>query len=235
MPYRSDAQRRFFHSPGAKKAGITAKDVKHWDDESRGRKLPEKVKAAAFLDELHKLAFGPEQASLLARMAKKLQLKRPIANLTGPGYIASIEPGSGMESWLGKILYPPKHGILGYLRGASMPRGNLKSPADKKLLEQLGLAHEMAERKFSRGISLGAPNLQHAPGVIPVEHNMLSTLPPANSAVRDFFRQVVRAEDPSVKAFENATGGRIPYGSGPRLSRHARKHITEKMLLPQPA
>ncbi len=42
-PYVSDAQRRFFHSAGAKKAGLTSADVKHWDEASKGKKLPEKV------------------------------------------------------------------------------------------------------------------------------------------------------------------------------------------------
>lgn len=44
MPYKSDAQRKFFHSAGAKKAGITSKDVKKWDKESKGMDLPERVK-----------------------------------------------------------------------------------------------------------------------------------------------------------------------------------------------
>ena len=44
MPYKSEAQRRFFHSKGAKKAGITKKDVEHWDNASRGKKLPERKK-----------------------------------------------------------------------------------------------------------------------------------------------------------------------------------------------
>jgi hypothetical protein len=39
MPYKSDAQRKFFHSAGAKKAGITEADVKKWDKESKGKKL----------------------------------------------------------------------------------------------------------------------------------------------------------------------------------------------------
>lgn len=43
-PYKSDAQRRFFHSPGAKKAGITKKQVKEYDEASKGKKLPEKAK-----------------------------------------------------------------------------------------------------------------------------------------------------------------------------------------------
>ena len=44
MPYKSDAQRRFFHSKGAEEAGITKKDVKKWDKESKGKKTPEKKK-----------------------------------------------------------------------------------------------------------------------------------------------------------------------------------------------
>ena len=44
MPYRSEAQRKFFHSAGAKKAGITKADVKKWDKESKGTHPPKKVK-----------------------------------------------------------------------------------------------------------------------------------------------------------------------------------------------
>lgn len=44
MPYKSDAQRKFFHSTGAKKASITNADVAHWDKESKGKKLPNKKK-----------------------------------------------------------------------------------------------------------------------------------------------------------------------------------------------
>ena len=36
MPYKSEAQRRFFHSEGAKKAGISKAEVKKWDKESKG-------------------------------------------------------------------------------------------------------------------------------------------------------------------------------------------------------
>ena len=44
MPYKSKAQQRFFHSPGAKKAGITKAEVKEYDAASKGKKLPEKAK-----------------------------------------------------------------------------------------------------------------------------------------------------------------------------------------------
>lgn len=43
MPYASDSQRRFFHSPGAKKAGLTKDQVNEYDQASKGMKLPEKV------------------------------------------------------------------------------------------------------------------------------------------------------------------------------------------------
>jgi len=42
MPYRSASQRRFFHSSGAAKAGITLKQVKEFDAASKDMKLPEK-------------------------------------------------------------------------------------------------------------------------------------------------------------------------------------------------
>jgi hypothetical protein len=44
MPYKSEAQRKFFHTKTAKKAGITEKDVKEFDKASKGKDLPEKVK-----------------------------------------------------------------------------------------------------------------------------------------------------------------------------------------------
>jgi hypothetical protein len=44
MPYASERQRRFFHSPGAKKAGLSGADVKKWDKASKGMQLPETAK-----------------------------------------------------------------------------------------------------------------------------------------------------------------------------------------------
>lgn len=44
MPYKSDAQRKFFHSPGAKKAGITTQQVKEFDSASKNKKLSKRIK-----------------------------------------------------------------------------------------------------------------------------------------------------------------------------------------------
>lgn len=43
MPFHSDAQRRFFHSPAARRAGISADTVHEFDRASKGMDLPEKV------------------------------------------------------------------------------------------------------------------------------------------------------------------------------------------------
>lgn len=43
MPYSSDKQRKFFHTPTAKKKGITTKTVKEFDAASKGLKLPQKA------------------------------------------------------------------------------------------------------------------------------------------------------------------------------------------------
>jgi hypothetical protein len=43
MPYKSDAQRRFFHTNTAKKKGISAATVKEYDSASKGMKLPQHV------------------------------------------------------------------------------------------------------------------------------------------------------------------------------------------------
>lgn len=41
MPYDSAAQRRFFHTDTARRAGITPAMVREYDEASKGRKLPE--------------------------------------------------------------------------------------------------------------------------------------------------------------------------------------------------
>ena len=43
MPYKSDAQRRFFHTNTAKKEGITPATVKEFDEATKGKKLPERA------------------------------------------------------------------------------------------------------------------------------------------------------------------------------------------------
>jgi hypothetical protein len=48
MPYKSDAQRRFFHAQLGK-GSIDAKTVAEWDKASKGLKLPERVKKSPWV------------------------------------------------------------------------------------------------------------------------------------------------------------------------------------------
>lgn len=40
MPYKSQAQRKFFHTDTARKKGISASTVKEFDSASKGKALP---------------------------------------------------------------------------------------------------------------------------------------------------------------------------------------------------
>lgn len=47
MPYKSEAQRRYFHAAEAR-GEIEPATVKEYDKASKGKKLPEKVKGSKF-------------------------------------------------------------------------------------------------------------------------------------------------------------------------------------------
>lgn len=58
MPYKSKAQQRFFHSSGAKKAGISSGQVKEFDKATGGKRLPERVTPPKSLKAVAKLRRG---------------------------------------------------------------------------------------------------------------------------------------------------------------------------------
>ena len=78
MPYISEAQRKFFHSAGAAKVGITPAMVAEWDDASRGLKLPERAKTAS---------------ELLAQLTKAANLTQPLT----PSRMTGIKPPAAMK------------------------------------------------------------------------------------------------------------------------------------------
>ena len=45
MPYKSEAQRKYFNSPEGKKK-IGPEEVEHWNEVSKGMKLPKKIEDA---------------------------------------------------------------------------------------------------------------------------------------------------------------------------------------------
>ncbi len=47
MPYKSEAQRKFFHTSTARRKGITSAMAKEYDKASKGKKLPPKKDSKA--------------------------------------------------------------------------------------------------------------------------------------------------------------------------------------------
>lgn len=71
MPYVSNAQRRFFHSPGAKRAGITSAEVKEFDQASKGKKLPERKKKSVKMDKKELIKEHKHLVKVLEQPTKK--------------------------------------------------------------------------------------------------------------------------------------------------------------------
>lgn len=104
---------------------------------------------------------------------------------------------------------------------------------NKKMLESIVKGHELDEiqaaRKAGRmgkGMSPVTKAQGHvSPDILFREHNRVSTLPKGYEGARDTMRGLrkSRREDTHFKRFG------MEYGSGPRLSRHARKRMTEAL------
>lgn len=98
----------------------------------------------------------------------------------------------------------------------------VKTPADRKALEAVMKGHELAETQVQPG--LAARSFGHlSPDVMLREHNMVTTLPEQHGAVKQLMGNL--RENTGEPTSMLAPYG-IEYGKSPRLSRHARKHIT---------
>jgi len=101
--------------------------------------------------------------------------------------------------------------------------GKLQSPQQHQMLNSILEGHELDEIKVRSG--LGTMEFGHrSPEVLLREHNRVATLPAEYAPVRQYMQNVrAPAEAP---ALQNVG---IQYGQGPRVSRHARRHLTDIM------
>lgn len=105
--------------------------------------------------------------------------------------------------------------------GAPIPA---RPPSDQRqMLEAVVKGHELDETLVRPALSF-KPFGHNSPDVLLREHNRLATLPTANSAVRDYMRDLRKNTESPVLAQYG-----IDFGKSERLSRHARKRITEHM------
>lgn len=81
MPYRSDAQRRFFNAVAGDE--IPQETVNEWNDKSRGLKLPEHVKKKEKKPVNQQKSAGDGQRTLTRYVAEKTRAIKPGTNIAG--------------------------------------------------------------------------------------------------------------------------------------------------------
>ena len=187
---------------------------------------------------LTKFGFGPEDASRVLSLAKTKQLPKASARVipvlaaargltpaqaavvTNSSRQASPHDASHATSNMIGHIFPGKGSPTQQF--ANLRPGMPVIPADQqKMFNAVAKGHELDE--LSVRPSPGALAYGHmSPDVVLREHNRIVTLPPGNEQVAAAFRY---ARIPHEGAEFMPQGMR--YGQGDRLSRHARKRITE--------
>jgi hypothetical protein len=213
----------------------------------------------SFYDELEKIAVSLADLQKLTKIVKGRSMKLPEvvspATITPQNVEAHLKVLQAIggenavsaakkvyQHTMGKIVLPRKGDFLRAMEKHPAVRGMhgiepqfvkpiealKKNPEARRALEGIVKGHELEElAKAPRGFA--GP---HAAGVLPVEHNILATLPETAKPAGDFMRNLRKAVGEN-EIFEAATmrpGGKsLVYGEGPRLSRHAVKRVGERM------
>lgn len=99
----------------------------------------------------------------------------------------------------------------------------IRTPQHRKLLETIMKGHELAETQV-KSVPYMRGFMHRSPDVILREHNMLTTLPHGGAPVRNLFRNMRKPFE--ARAFKEAIP-QFTYGKGQRLSRHARRRMTD--------
>jgi hypothetical protein len=108
------------------------------------------------------------------------------------------------------------------MRGTGGPSAPAVPSNQRKMLHAVVKGHELDE--IASRQALGAGQFGHrSPDVLYREHNRLVTMPAGNEKVKDFMRYQ-RGAGEAPWLFDRVG---LEYGKGPRLSRHARKRLTE--------
>ena len=235
MPYKSDAQRRFFHTDTAKKAGITAGDVEEFDKASKGKKLPEKVQHKAEGGEVTPSGFPepqstdqkglqtpPEVSAILAAM-----LGTPGNTDLGLGESGEISLGGNapeMEGLASKI-QPFSKGIMGKGTPNEMTIWGVKG--DPEAIAKLGYGPDPASIP---------ENILQQHGILPTDKASFPTMNAPNSYA---FGGETNPKKETISAMENnptagfAKGGEVnSYADGGNVTSAALQALGQTFGLP---
>lgn len=100
MPYKSEAQRRFFNSPEGKKK-LGEEEVEHWNEVSKGMKLPEKAidRAIRILDkdETWFLFIDGKHIKTFKSLAAPIKEAQTFMKQNHPGKVGKLTRSTGSQ------------------------------------------------------------------------------------------------------------------------------------------
>lgn len=237
--------------------------VKIYTTDERKKSLPERVKKAAFFDELEKIAFDWRAIKRVGRLAKQRQIRvhpessfgvrglaamprkdvassmATIKQLSSRGLVPPEQlphVGKLLRDGTGKVVVPRRGGAIGAISG--LDKGVDKSikgltPRGRRALESTLKGHELAELASKRsGRHFKAAFGHVTPQPILKEHNMVTTLPRGTRRAGGVHRKLRKLSGEDVileQATRGVSGKGMTFGKGPRLSRHARKRVSQRM------
>ncbi len=146
MPYRSEAQRKYFNA-NRKKLSEQGVDVDHWNKTSKGKKLPERSKKAAY-------------AALLKMSAEASDESSPwvsgLRNLLGIG--VGISPVAAKAGYNRKVLVDPSNKRLNRSQGDKLLGSWFKSETERGARSGISPDNMGIETKSRFGKVLGLPD-----------------------------------------------------------------------------
>lgn len=182
-----------------------------------------------------KLAFDPASADKVLRVAKAKQLPRAAARTYGVGAAAALrrpgkDPAIITAGPIAKTLTKSDNvdrkafdrvapGFADEVLGSRPPRLDDKN---QKMLEAVIKGHELAELQTPDLKGLKEFYGHRSPEVLLREHNMLTTLPQEYAPTKEFMQALRRPGE--ARHLSEHMG--VQFGESPRVSRHARKHLT---------
>ena len=211
------------------------------------------IKRAGIRSTMAKIAFGMDDAGKVLKNFKKKQIpagyvkrSRTLGALgTGnvPGGYVALSKNAPADTWIspklreeaieaihpnwpkGRPGAPVRGDSTRFLSSAGMGRAFGKTPsgANRKMTDAIVKGHELDELS-TRRVSSFREHGHVSPDVILKEHNRITTMPEEFSAVRDGFKDLRLTRE---SAHLNSVVPGFEYGSSPRLSRHARRRITD--------
>jgi hypothetical protein len=172
-------------------------------------------------------------APLVRSVSKRLSsvgAPEEMVQLLGSEANASLREAPVIHQTKRIINAPPRGDAISFLRSEmpeigshSSARQVAQNPGQRKMLDAIIKGHEVDEQGAKRGLGMNA--FGHANlDVILREHNRVTTLPQEHAPVGEVMKRMRTGNESEVlKPYG------IDYGKSPRLSRHARRHISNDL------